>query len=258
MIRKEMKKILLILTFVFLFGATTVSAQSTYGDFLVENSLRERVLGEALRKMAEKGDRAEDFLPPHWKIGHKAEGDLNGDGKMDYVFEIMVNEDVKDTEGINYIESLRKIKTDDSWISGVGAIVIVDSRGDGKLHFDSYNSNLFGAESLEIKKGVIIVQYNTGGSYHIDATYRFRASGVEFRLIGFDVSHYCDSCNEASARYETSDNYLTNTRIETTYKIVRGEYVPTTKQKSMPPLEINFSDARFNDSIFYGKEVSPF
>src|SRR6187401_436034 len=96
MIRKKMKKILLILTFVFLLGATQVSAQSTYGDFLVENSLRDRVLGEAMRKMAEKGYRAEDFVPPHWKIGHKAEGDLNADGKTDYVFEIMVNQDAKD------------------------------------------------------------------------------------------------------------------------------------------------------------------
>jgi hypothetical protein len=260
MIRKEMKEILLILTFVFLVGTIQVLAQSTYGDFLVENSLRERVLGEALRKMAEKGDRAEDFVPPHWKIGHKAEGDLNADGKTDYVFEITVNQDAKDRDSLNYLESLRQMNNDAEWISGVGAIVIVDSRGDGKLHFDSYNSNLFGADSFEIKKGVIIVQYNTGGSYHIDATYRFRQQPptLEFKLIGFDVSHYCNSCNEASARYETSDNYLTNTRIETTYKIVRGEYVPTTKQVKMPSLEINFSDARFNDNIFYGKEISPF
>jgi hypothetical protein len=256
---ENMKKIIL-LTLICLSSSVLASAQSAFGDSYVMQSLRDRALGEALRKMRESGDKPEDFLPPHWEIVKKAEGDLNKDGRMDYVFEMGVNEEPKDAEGNKYLESLRKINDDDGWISGVGALVVVDSRVDGKLHFSTLNSNLTGADGMEIKKGVLILKYNTGGTYHTDATYRFRQQEptLNLMLIGFDVEHYCEGCGDASAKYETSDNYLTLTRIETTYKMVRGQLVPMIKTRNIMPLKIEFSDARFNDSVFQGKEITPF
>ncbi|HEY0462008.1 MAG TPA: hypothetical protein VGC97_22940 [Pyrinomonadaceae bacterium] len=210
--------------------------------------------------MAGEGAKAEDFLPPHWKIQQKAAGDLNADGKTDYVFDMKIDADAKDTDALNYLESLRRMKTDDDWISGAGAIVIVDSRGDGKLHFSDFNRELTGADSLEIKNGVLTIQYNTGGNYHTDATYRFRRSQKTsgFTLIGFDVEHYCNSCPESTeAAWKTSENYLTNTRVETTNKTGRLGLLPSDKQMKILPLEVDFHYARFNDNV-YGRDVRAF
>jgi hypothetical protein len=242
-------------TIILFFGGNTLAdAQSVFGKNAKLKGLSLLEVGKALTQMPEAGAKPEDFVPPHWKITTRAEGDLNSDGVKDYAFALEL-----DTDDAKYIDALKKLDEDDSWIFDAAIVVVIDSRGDKRLHINSLNHDLPGNNGadergglqLEIKKNVLNVNLNFGGSYRTDATFHFREepqTGGSLRLIGFDVEHYCVSCTDESAKWRTSENYLTNTRVETTYKIQGDKYIGTDKQIRIREVEVNFENIRLNSS----------
>ncbi len=249
-------------------ACVSVRAQSTYGEYATRDGLRLLEIGKALARMQETGARPEDYVPPHWTITDRAEGDLNGDGIKDFAFTLMLDE--KDAK---YIETLKQINPDASWIDQTFIIVVVDSRGDRKLHLSSINYNLYGdAEAparngdardefkLSMKKNVLSMKIEYGGSLRSSATFLFREekpTGGGLLLIGFNYESYCITASEDCPGWRLSENYLTNTRVETNYNIQGERRVGTDKQSAIPPVKVEFMDVRLNERNHKG-DVRPF
>jgi len=256
-----MKKIGWLFLLAFFFGGVSTKAQSTFGKYAKLDGLRKIEIGKALSQMPETGGRAEDFVPPHWTIFNRAEGDLNTDGVKDFAFTLILDE-----QDSIYIDALKKLDQDDSWINDAFIIVVVDSRADRKMHLSAVNYQLLGDSGAAIRgdersvfklafnKNVLDIIVSYGGMQHTNATFHFRAdppTGGFLTLIGFDVENFCDTLSENCGKWRMSENYLTNTRVETkkTYtKIRAGGFVETYKQTKIPPVKIDFMDARLNDS----------
>lgn len=240
--------------------AVSLNAQSVYGEYATRDGLRLLEIGKALSQMPEMAPKPEDYVPPHWEITDRAEGDLNADGIKDFAFTMMLNE--KDTA---YIESLKKLYKDSSWIDKTFIIVVVDSRGDRKMHLSSINYNLYGDTDaparngdqrdefkIAIKKNVLDVNVNYGGMMRWMAAFHFREehpTGGSLLLIGFDFEVACVTLTDDCGMWRLSENYLTNTRIETDYKFdVQGKAVGTDTKTSLSPIKIEFMNVRLSDS----------
>ena len=89
-----------------------------------------------------------DFTPQHWEVLQRVDGDLNADGIKDFVLLLALNE--KDTK---YIDTLKKLDEDESWIDKAFIIVEVDSRGDRKMHRGDVNWNLTGDTGAYVRHG---------------------------------------------------------------------------------------------------------
>ena len=244
-----------IAALVMLFG--TLNAQSEYGKAAAAEGNEGKVVGSALQTMPETAPRAEGFVPEHWKIFDRADGDLNGDGVTDTAMILAINE--KDTK---YVEKLKKMSENETWYEGLNMIVVVDSRMDGKLHFDTVNYKIgempggaLDEFKVSIKKHVLDVLINSGGQLRIMETYHFRGDGPNgtgfLTLIGYDEDHYPETVtNDASTKYSFSENYLTNTRIDTTFKMGKvGYVVGTEKRTKINPSKVLFEQAtsKFDD-----------
>lgn len=250
-------KFLSAVVVIVLFGGA-VKAQSAFGQHARLNGLRQLEIGKALMHMPEKGDRPEDFVPPHWSIFSRTEGDLNADGIKDFAFILTLDE--KDAR---YIEQLRKLDENDLWIDETFIIVVLDSRGDRRHHIGAINYQLFGDSGasvggdernefkVEIRKNVLDVSLDYGGMLRSLATFHFRMnppSGGSMTLIGFDFGNTCVTLSADCNKWQMSENYLTNTRIETTYKILRDQLVGTDKKTQLPAASVDFMDARLNNA----------
>ena len=225
-------------------------AQTVFGEYATHDGLRRLEIGKALAQMPETGTKPEDFVPAHWTITDRVEGDLNADGVKDWVFTMMLDE--RDTK---YLESLAKPGGGDMWIDKTFIIVIVDSRGDRKMHFSAVNYNLYGDAdaparngdardefTLAIKKNVLEVKLSYGGSLRTDVKFLFRDGG----LIGFEVENSCVTLTENCSKSRLSENYLTGTRIETSYKITADKINGADKTTKIPPVKVDFMNARLN------------
>ena len=246
-----------VLTALFLTGSAR--AQETYGKAAIQDGLREIEVGKALLQMPETGVKPEDFVPPHWAILQRAEGDMNADGIKDWAFILALDE--KDTK---YMQSLEKLDKDPTWIDSAFIIVVVDSRGDRKMHLADINYQLFGDSGasvrngdprdefrLEMKKNVLDVITSSGGQLRNDAVFHFRQdppTGGFLTLIGFDTENYCVTITNECGKNRVSDNYLTNTRVSTDYKVRGDNIVGTDKKSEISPVKVSFSNARLNGS----------
>jgi hypothetical protein len=257
---EEMKKIGWKFTsalVVVLLSGVAVKAQSALGQYAKLNGLRQLEIGKALMQMPEKGDRPEDFVPPHWSIFSRAEGDLNADGIKDYAFILTLNQ--QDTK---YIEQLRKLDENDLWLDETFIIVVLDSRGDRRHHIGAINYQLFGDSGatisgdernefkVEIKKNVLEIALDYGGMHRSSATFRFRMNpptGGTLTLIGFDFGNSCVTLSADCNKWQMSENYLTNTRVETSYKVLRDKLVGSDRKTQIPAVSVDFMDARLNN-----------
>ena len=231
-----------------LFG-TSVFCQSEVGKDARLTGLRYLEVGKALATMPEAGNRAEDFVPKHWIIYSRADGDMNADGLADTAMILTLDE--KDTK---YIDSLKRMEPDDDWIGQTFMIVFIDTRlGDRKPHFADVNYVLGSRPQdqrdefkVSIKKNVLDVYIDVGGSMRTEMTYHFREdppAGGFLSLIGYDEEHNSVTNDDADAKWSVSENYLTNTRIDTTYKSRGGNWIPTEKRSSIKPQKIRFGEA---------------
>jgi len=243
-------------------------AQETYGKAAIQDGLREIEVGKALLQMPEIGARPEDFVPQHWAILQRVEGDMNTDGIKDWAFILVPDE--KDT---NYMQSLEKLDKDPTWIDSVFIIAVVDSRGDRKMHLGEINYQLLGDSGayvrhgdgrdefrLEMKKNVLDVIVSTGGQLRNDAVFHFRQdppTGGFITLIGFDTENSCVTVTSECGKSRVSDNYLTNTRVTTDYKVRGDNIVGTDKKSDIKPVKVSFANARLNGSKEKG-ETQPY
>jgi len=242
-----MNKAVLFLIVVSIATAVPTHAQSAYGQSALTDGYRKLEIGRALNGIPETGTRAEDFVPPHWKIFDRAEGDLNGDGIKDLAITLVVDD--KDSK---YVDVLKKNMEDDSWIGELNMIVVVDSRGDKKLHFAGVNYEIGTVPmgdrdefKLSIKRNVLDVYTDTGGSGRIEQTWHFREeppTGGELTLIGYDEHHDSVGNSDPEQKWTISENYLNGTRVDTTYKLRGNEFVGTDKKSTIKTSKVLFSD----------------
>ena len=257
-----MKKLFLLMWAMALIFAVVpfAAAQAIFGEYATRDGLRLLEIGKALAAMPESGGRAEDYVPPHWTITDRVEGDMNADGVKDFAFTMMLDETDK-----KYMASLEKLFRDASWIDKTFIIVVVDSRGDRKMHLSAINYNLYGDSDaparngdardefkLSLKKDVLVVNLNYGGMMRTSASFLFRDSV----LVGFDVENYCVTITENCGKSRTSENYLTNTSIETDYKLIGDKLTGRDTKTKIPPVKVDFMNARLNYGG--GKGVRPF
>jgi hypothetical protein len=242
-----------------LFLTAWATAQEGYGKAAIQDGLREIEVGKALSQMPEIGAKPEDFVPPHWAILQRVEGDMNADGIKDWAF--ILAPDEKDT---NYMQSLEKLDKDPTWIDTVFIIAVVDSRGDRKMHLGEINYQLLGDSGasvrngdgrdefrLEMKKNVLDVIVSTGGQLRNDTVFHFRQdppTGGFLTLIGLDIETYCVTITNDCGKGRVSDNYLTNTRVTTDYKVRGDNIVGTDRKSDIRPVKVSFLNARLNHS----------
>lgn len=152
-----------------------------------------------------------DFVPKHWKIDSQAKGDLNGDGITDHALSLTPDKDDPATKAL---------ADADGYLPPTHLIVILLGKLDGQLTRVAASYRLGprtfpeSAPSVDIKRGVLIVNDNFGTSFAWDLTYRFRhdkASG-KFLLIGYDHETY--SRSGSNDRGRTSENYLTGEQVK--------------------------------------------
>ena len=155
------------------------------------------------------GARAEDFVPRGWKIGARAEGDLNRDRRPDHVLQLVPEE--HDSSGITAAPEAH-------------ALLILLSADAGRLRRAGLATKLlvpiapqYGLE-LSIKNGALTVNQNYGMTDVIDLTHRFRyeAAAARFLLIGKETWNYHRPQGPRWPSTRVSENYLTGERLTTT------------------------------------------
>ncbi|HEX8721358.1 MAG TPA: hypothetical protein VF736_12050 [Pyrinomonadaceae bacterium] len=169
---------------------------------------------DAARVPAE-GAAEGDFVPGGWKVGARAEGDLDGDGRADRVLQLVPRD--YDTEGVNAAPEAQAL------------LVLLSSDG-GRLRRAGLATKLLVPVvpqyifDLSVKRGVLVVHQNYGMTDVADLTHRFRydAASGRFLLIGRDVFSYHRPQGPRWPAVKVSENYLTGVRLTTTERW-RGE-----------------------------------
>ena len=77
-------------------------------------------------------------------------------------------------------------------------------------------------------------------------------------LIGFEYESYCVTPSNDCPGWRVSENYLTNTRVETNYKMQGARRVGADKQTLIPPVKVEFMDARLNERNHKGDACARF
>ncbi len=162
---------------------------------------------DAARVPAEgAGERA--FVPGGWKVGGRAEGDLDGDGRADSALWLVPAD--YDYEGV--------VAAPESQ-----ALVVLLSSGGGRLRRAGVATKLLVPAvpqyifDLDIKRGVLVVHQNYGMTDVQDLTHRFRydAAAGRFALIGRDIFSYHRPQGPDWPAVKVSENYLTGVRLTT-------------------------------------------
>ena len=171
-----------------------------------------------------EGSRVQDFLPRGWKVGARAEGDLNGDRLSDQVLQL-VPEDY-DSTGISAAPESQ-------------ALLILLSADSGRLRRAGVATKLLALVvpqyiiDISIKNGVLVIHQNFGMTDVADLTHRFRYEPVpgRFLLNGKDILNYHRPQGPRWPATRISENYLTGVRLTTTDRwLSNGTNRPTTKR----------------------------
>jgi hypothetical protein len=171
-----------------------------------------------------EGLRVQDFLPRGWKVGARAEGDLNGDRLSDHVLQL-VPEDY-DSTGISAAPESQ-------------ALLILLSTDNGRLRRAGLATKLLALVvpqyiiDISIKNGVLVIHQNFGMTDVADLTHRFRYKPVpgRFLLIGKEIFNYHRPQGPRWPAIRVSENYLTGVRLTTTDRwLSNGTNRPTTER----------------------------
>lgn len=206
-----MKRILLIL--IFLCGIQTVFGQAfkmpTASDY------------PNLRKICA---RSADFIPRGWTLMDKAEGDLNGDKKNDFVLVIKANKE----SFLNKSENLVNKQFDTN--PRILAILFSENsryklvlQSNTFIAMSDSPSMLEPFQSVKIANGVLRfdfeIFYSAGGWTMYEMTYKFRFQNGAFALIGADKITTQRNSGEVETR---SYNFLTD-KLKTTNGDISGK-----------------------------------
>jgi hypothetical protein len=151
------------------------------------------------------------FVPHGWKIEEQLRGDLDGDSIADYVLKLVEDKAEKTSEG--YATERGR------------ALVVALQKAESKLTRAAVAAKLlqctlcggsfYGVSEspadVAIEKGVIVVDFDHGGSDLSNLTFRFRydPATAKFILIGFD---YADADRRTAKVISESTNYVTGVR----------------------------------------------
>lgn len=227
-----------------------VLGQTSYANAALEEGYRLVETGKALSAMPTSGKRPEDFLPRHWKVFAKAEGDLNRNGINDAVLILQL-----DPEDRPYLASLPGGK-DAAWPAGAYMIVTLLDKPNKTLEFDEVNYSIGAIPqnprdqlTVEVKNGVVSIYSSTGGTLRFDETYRFREdppTGGFLTLIGYDFEEYSVANEPERIHYRLSENYLTGERVEITTSFDKrgNEIGGQPKKTAFKPEKTGFSEVR--------------
>ena len=171
-----------------------------------------------------EGSSVKDFLPRGWKVGARAEGDLNGDRLSDQVLQL-VPEDY-DSTSINAAPEAQ-------------ALLILLSADSSNLKRAGLATKLLVPVvpqyilDISIKNGVLVINQNFGMTDVADLTHRFRYEPVpgRFLLIGKDTFNYHRPQGPSWPATRISENYLTGVRLTTNDRwLSNGTNKPKTKR----------------------------
>ena len=171
-----------------------------------------------------EGSSVQAFVPRGWKIGARAEGDLNGDRLSDQVLQLVP----EDYELANITAAPE-----------AQALVILLAESNGSLKRAGLATKLLVPIvpqyilDISIKNGVLVINQNFGMTDVADLTHRFRyqPGPGRFLLIGKDSLNYHRPQGPNWPATRISDNYLTGVRLTTTDRWLKnGTNKPTTKR----------------------------
>lgn len=183
-----------------------------------------------------EGRKAEDFLPRGWKIGERADGDLNGDRLADHALQL-VPEDY-DSSGITAAPEAQ-------------ALLLLLSADGGRLRRAALTTKLLATLvpqyilAISIKNGVLVINQNFGMTDVADLTHRLRYEPTtnRFLLIGKDTFNYHRPQGPRWPATRISENYLTGVRLTTTDRwLSNGTNRPTTKRGRVARTRIFLED----------------
>lgn len=175
-----------------------------------------------------EAENVNSFVPTGWKTEEQVTGDLNGDSLPDYALKLVEDKPAKKDDVANDRER---------------ALVIVMNDKSGKLSRAAVTDKLLqcttcgGAfygvmdapASVQIEKGILIVDQDHGSRDVTRLTYRFRyePETKKFLLVGFDLA----SNDRLTGMVVTeSTNYLTGVRI-----VTRGKGKKDTTSRTQIP-----------------------
>jgi hypothetical protein len=222
-------------------AAGSVIGQSAFAESALNEGYRMMEIGKALTAMPNQAKRAEDFIPPHWKLFTRADGDLNKDGQKETVMVLQLDDNDK-----SYVNRLPGAKSIDEWAPNTFMIVLVRPLPSNSLAFESVNYSIGSLPqdqrdefTVDIKNGVLIIHVSTGGMQRFDETYRFRDGS----LIGYDYKTSPVTIQSDTETYALSENYLTGERTETTTTFNKKDTgVDSVKKSTFKTRKTEFSE----------------
>lgn len=184
------------------------------------------------------GKTAKDFIPKHYRIDLKAEGDLNLDGLQDEVIVLMKTKD--STAQRTAIVLLKQ--NDNSYRLDAKSVGIIEPkyRDDGFLNYDY--------ENIKIEKNghLVITQQAMGPNGNIESTYQY----IKNELV---LSHISTFNMGAGGQTELKLNLLKGIAEETNINMMEEEMPSetTTKHQKMGKVLFEDSDPRaIMDKVF--------
>lgn len=187
-----------------------------------------------------EGSSVQDFVPRGWKVGARAEGDLNGDRRTDHVLQLVPQD--YDSTSINAAPEAH-------------ALLILMAADSGKLKRAGLATKLLVPVvpqyilDISIKSGVLVINQNFGMTDVTDLTHRFRYQPVPYRfsLIGKDTFNYHRPQGPNWPATRISENYLTGVRLTTTDRwLSNGTNKPTKKRARIARTRVFLEDVDEN------------
>ncbi len=185
--------------------------------------------GFPVKSLPAEGRSLQAFVPRGWSVEQQANGDLNGDGVSD-IAAILVQTKAED-------EDQR-------------ALIVLFGHAGGNLTLAGTNDKLIQCKGcggikegveVEIRKGIAIVEQDSGSREFARGTWRFRydAQARRFLMIGKDIE--TGDGMRGTGKTE-SFNYLTGLKITETYRLAKdGERkIVTSSKKEQCPKETPF------------------
>lgn len=215
-----------------------LSAEAAAYDDTVCSTLRDQK-----PELLESSASRLDFVPRGWKLSDKVDGDLNGDGREDFVLIVQRNEpagEIENPEGLGYdhfdcnprmlLVILSDAEEGRYRLGGSDATIIPDWIA--PTYDDPYSG-------MSIDKGVVVLELgfwaNAGSWLMFTRTFRFRWNGQEMALIGYDANLVHRGSGEMK---QTSVNYLSGKRkdAEGTISDETGKWVWSDMPKRPSPI----------------------
>ena len=195
-----------------------------------------------ISQVALRAKSPRDFVPRGWKIEKRVGGDLNRDKVPDAALVLVENEPA-DADGTNRGRALVVLLQEGKnwWRVGFNNSLLLGTHDGGAFYGESETP-----VDVSIKRGVLLVQQESGSRDVLDTTHRFRFDGRRngLMLIGFDsIDH--DRVN--GDVLNTSANFLTGLQKTQTMKGDKDAVRTATKRVSrkLRPLESIRVDERY-------------